>query len=175
MNEHPLHKFVYCPKCGSNQFVEHNEKSKSCGNCKFVYYFNPSAATVAIIVNDNKEILVCKRGNEPAKGTLDLPGGFVDQFETGEEAVVREVNEETGLVVRKTTYLFSLPNEYLYSNFLVHTLDLFYLCEVEHTTEFKAMDDVDELYFIPISKLRVEDFGLASIRRGIERYINKKK
>ena len=45
MHEHPFAQFHFCPKCGSPRFVEHNEKSKQCEDCGFVYYFNPSAAT----------------------------------------------------------------------------------------------------------------------------------
>ena len=72
--KHPFHQFAYCPKCGSNEFVVHNGKSKHCNQCGFTYYFNPSAATVAVIVNEKNELLVCRRAKEPAKGTLDLPG-----------------------------------------------------------------------------------------------------
>ena len=104
--EHPLSQFQYCPKCGSHRFEVHNEKSKQCPDCGFVYYFNPSSATVALIVNEQDELLVCRRGKEPAKGTLDLPGGFVDMFETGEEGVCREVKEETGMEVTMLFYNF---------------------------------------------------------------------
>jgi ADP-ribose pyrophosphatase YjhB (NUDIX family) len=128
---HPLELFKFCPVCGSPHFEIHNEKSKKCADCGFVYYFNSSAATVAFILNGKGELLVCRRGKEPAKGTLDLSGGFIDMFETGEEGVAREVKEETGLVVTEAKYLFSLPNTYLYSGFLVHTLDQFFLCQVE--------------------------------------------
>ena len=121
--EHPLAQFKFCPKCGSPRFEVHNGKSKHCLDCGFTYYFNPSSATVALIQNGQGDLLVCRRGKEPAKGTLDLPGGFVDMFETGEEGVIREVKEETGLDVCRAQYLFSLPNLYLYSGFLVHTLD----------------------------------------------------
>ena len=60
-----------------------------------------------------KELLVCRRAKEPAKGTLDLPGGFIDMNETGEEGVSREVWEETGLKVEKSD-LSVLPAEHLY-------------------------------------------------------------
>lgn len=167
--EHPLVMFKYCPVCGSSQFETNNFKSKHCLACGFTYYFNPSSATVAVIVNKSQEILVATRANEPAKGTFDLPGGFVDMGETAEAAVAREVNEETGLSVENVSYLFSIPNLYLYSGFHVETTDLFFLCEVGDTFDFEAKDDVSELKFIPISDVNPEDFGLLSIREGIKR------
>ena len=109
--EHPLSQFKYCPKCGSAHFEVHNEKSKQCADCGFVYYFNPSSATVALILNERDELLVCRRAKEPAKGTLDLPGGFIDMTETSEEGVAREVREETGMKVAKAEYL---PAQYLH-------------------------------------------------------------
>ena len=96
---HFLEKFKFCPVCGSQHFVENNEKSKRCENCDFVYFMNPSAANVAFILNERGELLVEKRRNEPGKGTLDLPGGFTDANETGEEGIIREVKEETNLQV----------------------------------------------------------------------------
>ena len=111
--EHPLSQFKYCPKCGSIHFEINNEKSKRCADCGFVYYFNPSAATVALIMNERNELLVCRRAKDPAKGTLDLPGGFIDMAETGEEGVRREVKEETGLDVKDAEggYMFTYKRE----------------------------------------------------------------
>ena len=165
--EHPFSQFKYCPKCGSIHFEINNEKSKRCTDCRFVYYFNPSAATVALIMNEQNELLVCRRAKDPAKGTLDLPGGFIDMAETGEEGVRREVKEETGMEVNKAEYLFSLPNIYVYSGFPVHTLDLFFRCTVADTLHYKAMDDAADLFFIPLKEIRTEDFGLGSIRKGL--------
>lgn len=172
---HPFAQFLYCPKCGSGRFVVNNEKSKRCEDCGFVYYFNPSAATVAVIRNKRGEVLCARRAKEPARGTLDLPGGFCDCYETGEEGVVREVMEETGLRVARTQFLFSIPNQYEYSHFLVHTIDMFFLCEVADEGEggdapvMRAMDDVAELMWKPLSELRSEDFGLKSVARGVEK------
>lgn len=167
--EHPLYQFKYCPKCGSTAFVENNFKSKHCLTCNFTYYFNPSTATVAVIVNESKEILVATRAFDPAKGTYDLPGGFVDMDETPEEAIRREVYEETNLKVLDSTYLFSVPNNYIYSEFEVKTTDLFFLCKVASGATFTAHDDVAMLQFIPIKDLDPNLFGLSSVRKGIEK------
>ena len=169
--EHPLSQFKYCPKCGSTRFEAHDFKSKRCADCGFVYYFNPSSATVALILNERNELLVCRRAKEPAKGTLDLPGGFIDMAETGEEGVAREVKEETGMEVIEARYLFSLPNIYLYSGFYVHTLDMFFRCTVADAGHFRAMDDAAELFFMPLEAIRPEEFGLDSIRRGVEKWL----
>lgn len=164
---HPLEKFRYCPECGSSGFHEHNATSKRCGDCGFTYYFNPRAAVVAVIVNEANELLVCRRAKDPCKGTLDLPGGFCESFETAEESVRREVKEETGLEVEKASYLFSLPNIYTYSSFDVHTMDLFFICMVKVYSEVSARDDVIECMFIPFRDINPEKFGLDSIRKGI--------
>lgn len=103
---HPLHQFTYCPKCGARTFVERNEKAKQCTTCGFVYYFNPSSAVACFIRNSKGELLLVRRAKEPAKGTLDLPGGFVDMYESAEDAAHREVKEETGLDIAGCRYLF---------------------------------------------------------------------
>lgn len=167
---HPLHLFCFCPKCGSKAFVENDFKSKRCNDCGFTYYFNPLAATVAIITNSNGEILVATRSKEPAKGTFDLPGGFCDSYETAEEGVAREVLEETGLKVTLTRYLFTIPNIYSYSGMELHTMDMFFKCEVEDCNAAFADDDVADLRWIKIEELESKDFGLLSISKSIDMF-----
>ena len=173
MKNHPLDLFHYCPKCGSDLFEEHNFKSKHCSNCGFTYYQNPSSATAAFILNSKGELLVARRGKEPAKGTLDLPGGFVDNGESGEQGIIREIKEETGLSISVDTvkYLFSIPNVYRYSGMDIHTLDLFFICHVDEKAMVKAADDAAELIWIPLSEIYVERFGLRSIREAVHRFL----
>lgn len=45
-------------------------------------------------------LLLIRRGTEPGRGRWSLPGGRCEPGETAAEAAVREVREETGLVVR---------------------------------------------------------------------------
>ena len=92
--------------------------------------------------------------------------------ETGEEGVAREVKEETGMTVAHAGYLFSLPNIYIYSGFPVHTLDMFFRCTVADSAHFEAMDDAAEVFFLPLNEVRPEEFGLASIRKGLEIFLS---
>lgn len=170
---HPLEKFEYCPLCGSHHFVEATSTSKKCENCGFEYFMNPSSANVALIKNSRGEILVERRKNEPAKGTFDLPGGFATLGETAEEGVKREVLEETGLVVVNARYLFSLPNVYHYSNIDIHTLDLFFECEVEDDSVLKAGDDAAECMWLKPDDIHTEQFGLRSVRWGLVTYLER--
>ena len=91
-----LERFKYCPVCGSSHFETNSEKSKLCRSCGFEYFVNPSAATAAFIMNERGELLVERRKREPAKGMLDLPGGFCDVDENIVQGLRREVREETG-------------------------------------------------------------------------------
>ena len=98
-----------------------------------------------------------------------MPGGFAARHETIEETVRREILEETRLEIDSLKYIFSIPNLYEYSGFVVHTMDLFFECKIDDFSNMKAQDDVLELKFIPKQELNPDDFGLTSIKKGIEK------
>ncbi|MDR1653013.1 MAG: NUDIX domain-containing protein [Prevotellaceae bacterium] len=164
--------FTYCPVCGSRRFEVNNFKSKKCGDCGFVYYLNPAAATAAFILNDRGELLVCRRAKDPAAGALDLPGGFIDPYETAEEGILREIKEETGITAAEACYLFSLPNQYEYKGLTVPTTDMFFSVKILNDNNIHAADDVAECFFIPKEKINCADFGLQSVRKAVERFLN---
>lgn len=173
--QHPLQHYRYCPVCGSADFLVSSVKSKQCRHCGYELFINPSAAVVAFIRNARGELLVVERDCEPAKGTLDLPGGFTDIDETVEESVIREIKEETGLTVTATTYLFSYPNHYLYSGMDIPTLDFFFECQVEDTSVLHAADDAASCQWLPLNQIQPERFGLKSIRQGVIHYLNSRR
>ena len=62
---------------------------------------HPLVPCVGAVVQDGAgRLLLIRRGQEPSRGLWSLPGGRVEPGESLEQAVVREVREETGLVVR---------------------------------------------------------------------------
>ncbi len=73
-------------------------------------YRNPTPTVDTIIQRDSR-ILLVKRRNDPFKGYLVLPGGFVNEGERVEDAAKREVKEETSLNIELLNILgvFSDP------------------------------------------------------------------
>ncbi len=171
---HPLHLFTYCPRCGASSFHKNDDRSKRCAQCGFTYYLNPSTANVGIIWNRKGQLLAVRRAIEPMKGWLDLPGGFCDLHETAEEGVRREIKEETGMEVLSTRYLMSQPNTYVYSGFTVHTIDMFFECEVAQDAHPHPSDDAGEVLWIKPEDIRIEEFAFDSIRIGLCEILKKR-
>ena len=53
----------------------------------------------AVVTDEQGRLLLIKRGHEPGAGLWSIPGGRIEPGETDAEALVREMFEETGLVV----------------------------------------------------------------------------
>lgn len=93
----------FCANCGTELIAsvpptEHRERMH-CPACGFIAYVNPRLVVTAIPVTEGGEAVLLRRGIEPGYGTWAQPGGFMEVDETVTEAAVREVLEETGLLV----------------------------------------------------------------------------
>jgi len=92
----------HCPICG-NTLIEADDGQSPrphCPPCGRFYYSNPAPAACCFLTNDAGELMMVQRAIEPRKGLWTLPGGFVELGETTEEAALRELHEETGLIGR---------------------------------------------------------------------------
>ena len=69
-----------------------------CPSCGRVVYYDPKIAATSIVERSGK-ILMVRRAVATGYGLWSLPGGYVDRGEVVEVAAVREVWEETGLIV----------------------------------------------------------------------------
>jgi len=70
----------------------------SCPSCGWIYYADPKVAA-AVLVEQNNQVLLTRRVNEPSRGLWSLPAGFVNAYEDPARAAERECLEETGLEV----------------------------------------------------------------------------
>jgi 8-oxo-dGTP diphosphatase len=118
-------------------------------------YKNP-IPTVDVIIEQNSRILMIRRKNEPYKGYLALPGGFVNDGERIEDAAKREANEETSLNIglREILGVYSDPKrdprEHLVSTVFVAMIP------IDNETEpvqASAQDDAAEIEWINIEAL----------------------
>ncbi len=160
-----LKVFRHCPKCGHETFVPRSEKLFGCDQCGFSYYFNCCGAVAGIIRDREGRILLTRRAREPAAGTLDLPGGFIDFRETAEDALRRELREELNLEVADLTYFCSMPNEYHLGEMIYNTIDLFFLCRMVDPASIDMSDELTGYRFYRIEEIQLEEVGLDSIRR----------
>ena len=160
--------FEYCPRC-STQHSSPGEIPFRCDKCEFTLFFGPVAAVGGLIVNESGELLLVRRARQPGKGLWGLPGGFVDRDETVEEALRREVIEETALQISEPDLLVTYPNEYNYKGFVSAVIDLFYVCRAaEPITIELAREELDQFVWTIPDDALLDQMAFPSNRRAIE-------
>ncbi len=95
--------YLFCPHCSAPlaQGEKFGRTRRYCRYCGFIHFVEPKVA-VAALVSDGDHVLLVRRSAIPRIGYWALPAGYMDADELPEEALVREVAEETGLAVRVT-------------------------------------------------------------------------
>jgi 8-oxo-dGTP diphosphatase len=109
---------------------------------------NPVPAVDFLISKDsNSKILLVKRKNDPFKGILSIPGGFVNEGETAEDAMMREAKEETSLIVEPIAILgvYSDPQR----DPRMHTISVTFITRIVQGNE-NARDDAAALQWIKL-------------------------
>lgn len=167
-NFHPSRSFRYCPKCGSLGTFDESNNSFKCPRCGFNFYLNSAAAVTGLIFDKEGKLLMVRRALDPAKGMLDLPGGFVNPGESVEKAIARELKEELGVEPSHISFFASFPNEYLFSGTLVYTVDLVFSCTIDDFEQIKANDDVASIEFRFVSEINADEIPFISVRNLIQ-------
>ena len=172
-NTHPVNVLKFCPRCGSSRFPATGSRSFECADCSFNYYINSSAAVAVLLFNEKGKLLLTRRAFEPYVGKLDLPGGFIDPMETGEQAAVREIKEELGIEIHSLRYFGSYPNEYVFSGFSVFTLDMAFMAKTESLHQMTPMDDVASFEFIQPQDVDFEELPSISMKNILKELIHR--
>jgi NAD+ diphosphatase len=100
-----MHQF--CGRCGVRTKTHPTERAKECPQCGALH-FPHLAPAIIVLVERGREILLARARRFPT-AMYSTIAGFVELGETLEEAVVREVREETGISVKEIRYFGSQP------------------------------------------------------------------
>jgi len=159
---------IYCPYC-ANQVVRREMEGKIrdfCIHCSNIFYENPLPVVSCIVVNECREILLVKRKNEPYKDMWCLPIGFAEADEEVKDAVLRELEEETGI----TGEIVRLVDVDTVDNYFYGSLAIV-AYEVKRTGgKLHAGDDAKEARFFPIFDL--PPLAWASNDKAVQIYID---
>jgi len=142
--------YRYCPQCATQLEVRtvFGKPRPVCPQCGFIYFADPKVAAGVLIEQDDQVLLV-RRINEPLQGLWSIPAGFVDAHEDPRQAALRECLEETGLQV-KITGLVDVINGREHERGA--DIVIIYRAVVIGGT-LRAGDDADQVAFFPRSNL----------------------
>ena len=139
--------FKYCAECGTKleDIKCGDDDCKICPSCKKIYGRNPIPVIEVLVVNEFNEILLLKQ-NYISKDKWTVVSGYMIEGETIEEAVAREVKEETGQTVNRCQYISSYyfePKQLIMIGFIAYV----------NKAEFTDCVEVDDIKWYKIDEV----------------------
>lgn len=134
-------EIIYCQRCGMKLIPKEIGDEgfiPFCEYCQIPYFNNPICSVLVVVVNPKDEVLLLRQ-NYVSESHWVLVAGYLKVGETLEQAVAREVQEETGLTVQDCHYILSYDyprKELLMLGFVAYTNDITF------THHSKEVDDL---------------------------------
>ncbi len=107
LNWHASHR--YCSTCGKRSEIRRGGQLRQCTRCSKQHFPRTDPVVITVVSHGDQCLLGQSRGRMTRLKTYSALAGFVDQGESIEEAVAREIMEEAGIQVKNVRYLFSQP------------------------------------------------------------------
>lgn len=121
----------------------------------YTYKYPRAALTTDAIIyvkeNDETYVLLIERAQAPFEYKWALPGGFIEMDETLEKACIRELNEETGLVVNEMKQFKTY--DAIGRDPRHRTLSVVYYANLDGRLPVKGGDDASKANWFPVSQL----------------------
>lgn len=132
----------------------------------YTYKYPRPAVTADCVVMTKEErpqVLLIQRGFDPFKGCWAFPGGFMNMDETTEQSAIRELEEETGLVVTELHQIGAYSK--VDRDPRGRTITVAYLAMIDAPVEVHGQDDAAKAEWWPIDKLPALAFDHEDIMR----------
>jgi NAD+ diphosphatase len=100
--------FTHCPRCGSPTDPILSGHARKCPVDGSEHFPRVDPAMIVLVTDDSDRCLLARNALWPER-RVSILAGFVEAGESAEQAVTREVREETGIIVGSVTYLGSQP------------------------------------------------------------------
>jgi len=126
----------FCSICGHETFVKRGGQVRQCSKCDTEHFPRTDPVVITLVSDKDRCLLGQSRGRAFGRKMYSALAGFVDQGESIEEAVVREIGEESGIQVKNIRYHSSQPWPFPWS--------LMIGCHADAVTTNIVMDD-DEM------------------------------
>ena len=123
----------FCSTCGHETTVRRGGQLRQCAGCDALHYPRTDPVVISVVSDGDRCLLGQTRGRATQANRYSALAGFVDQGESIEEAIAREVMEEAGIAVKNVRYHSSQPWPFPSS--------LMIGCHAEAATTRIAIDD----------------------------------
>lgn len=138
----------FCPKCGGKLaicFIESEKRNrKACQICSSIFYEHSKPCVGALVLKEDSVLLI-QRAVEPFKGFWDIPGGFLELGEHPVDGIIRELKEETNLLIEPIKILDIFID--VYGSEEEPTLNICYICQVVRGEPKASSDAMDIRWF----------------------------
>ena len=149
---------LLCEKCKPSKESEFKAEQANHG---YTYSHQRPCVTVDCVVFCGAYVALIRRGKPPYEGSWALPGGFLEMNERLEDAAIRELYEETNLVVSRVfpVGVFDEIDRDPRARTIGHAF--FTVIPLGSATRLKAGDDAAHAEWIPVARIGTGEYPLA--------------
>jgi ADP-ribose pyrophosphatase YjhB (NUDIX family) len=156
-----LDQWKHCPRCGAG--VEPGGGMVECGVCGFRVYASSNATASAACLDEERRVLLSRRGIEPFKDMWDFPGGFLEEEEHPLDCLRRELREEAGVEIEPIDFIGVWVDKYGGDGSASTTLNLYWTARIVEG-EPEPHDDVAELRWFRADEVSDDDLAFPHTR-----------
>ena len=144
-------RFSYCPKCGDKLAFRHEQDLPrlTCISCSYIFYENPVVGVAAIVMNEQRQLLLGRRKGGKYGDLWCIPCGYLEYHEDVYHGVKREFKEETNLDI-EVQRVFTVQSNFHDPN--CHSVGIWFLASISGG-EIKAGDDLNEVAYFDLSDI----------------------